>query len=168
MKKLVFVFAAMLLISCNQTKIAYIDVEVLMNEYKATKKLEEKLVAKQQKLAMELDSLQAPFQAKVQEYYKNATKMSAKKRSETEKALQQEQQMLQLKQQEASQALQLENQQNSEAITKKVDSFVATYAKNKGYKLILGTTGKGTVMYGDVSLDITPELIEILNSNYLE
>ena len=166
MKKLLIVAIALILVSCNQTKIAYIDVELLMKDYEATKALETVLKSKQEVMAKELDSIGAPFQLKVQQYYQNVQKMSAKKRTEAENALQQEQQFIQAKQQQASQALQLENQEKSELLTKRVDSFVADYAKLKGYQLILGTSGKGTVMYGDETLNITTEILEILNLDF--
>ena len=127
MKKLLILTFAVLMASCNQTKIAYVDIEVLMKDYEGTKALEETLKAKQEEMSKELDSISAPFQAKVQEYYQNAQKMSAQKRTETEQALQQENQALQGMQQQASQALQQENQVLSEAITKKVDSFVSAF-----------------------------------------
>ncbi|MDP3313900.1 OmpH family outer membrane protein [Lutibacter sp.] len=166
MKKIIIVAFAILLASCSETKIAYIDVEVLMKDYEATKALEIMLKAKQETIAKQLDSLQAPFQSKVQEYYANSQKMTPQKRAEVEGALQQEQQFLQAKQQEASQILQKENQENSDALTKKVDSFVADYAKSKGFKVILGTSGKGTVMYGDEKLDVTKDILGILNKEY--
>ncbi|WP_298285256.1 OmpH family outer membrane protein [uncultured Lutibacter sp.] len=166
MKKLLLVAFAIVLTSCNQTKIAYINVEDLMKDYEGTKALEETLKAKQDAMAKELDSLSVPFQTKVQEYYQNAQKMSAQKRAQTEQGLQQEQQMLQLKQQQASQTLQQENQELSEAITKKVDSFVTEYAKLKGFNLVLGTSGNGTVMYGDETLNITNEILVILNEDF--
>jgi len=157
---------AVILGSCSQTKIAYIDVEALMKDYKATTALEAKLKAKQEIMAKELDSLQAPFQLKVQQYYQAAQQMSAQKRAEAEGALQQEQQFLQAKQQEASQELQKENQENSEALTKRVDSFVADYAKAKGYQMVFGTSGKGTVMYGDEKLNVTKDILEVLNKDF--
>jgi len=166
MKKILIIAFAILLTSCTQTKIAFIDVEVLMKDYEATKSLEVKLKAKQEMMAKQLDSMQAPFQMRVQAYYKESQKMSADKRAETESLLQQEQQYLQAKQQEASQVLQKENQENSEAITKRVDSFVANYAKAKGYQFILGTSGKGTVMYGDEKVDVTKDILEILNQDF--
>jgi len=166
MKKLILIAFAILLASCNQTKIGYVNVESLMKDYKATKVLEDQLKAKQEKITKELDSLQAPFKAKVQNYYNNAKKMSANSRSKTEKALQQEQQMLQLKQQQAAQQLQKENQDESKKITDKVDSLVANFAKSKGYQLILGTSGNGTVMYGDTKLDVTKQVLEVLNAEF--
>ncbi|MBL4938913.1 MAG: OmpH family outer membrane protein [Lutibacter sp.] len=166
MKKLIIVVIMFVLISCNQTKIGYIDVEVLMKDYEATKALEITLKAKQAKMAKELDSIGAPFQLKVQEYYKNASKMSAQKRTETENSLQQKQQFIQAKQQQASQILLLENQKESEILTKRVDSVVAEYADLNGYNLILGTSGKGTVMYGNEGLNVTVEILEILNLDF--
>ncbi len=166
MKKLLIIAVVLLVASCNQTKVAYIDIEELMKDYEATIALEASLKAKQEKMAKELDSIGAPFQLKVQQYYQNASKMSTKKRAETENALQQEQQFLQSKQQQASQILQLENQEQSEILTKKVDSFVANFAKEKGYQLILGTSGKGTVLYGDETLNVTTEILEILNLDF--
>ena len=166
MKKLLLVAFVILFTSCNQTKIAYINVEDLMKDYNATKELEEKLKSRQEEMTKALDSIGAPFQLKVQEYYQNANKMSAQKKAETEQALQQEQQILQARQQQAGQALQLENQTLSEALTKKVDSFVADYAKAKGIQLVFGTSGNGTVMYGDDKLDVTSDILDILNDNY--
>lgn len=166
MKKLLVIAVALILASCTQTKIGYIDVEVLMKNYEATKQLEENLKAKQEKMAKELDSLGAPFQVKVQNYYKNAQRMSNTKRQETEAALQQENQLLQLKQQEAAKSLQEENQKQSEILTKKVDSFVADYAKANGYNLILGTAAQGTVMYGDDVMNVTDALLEKLNAEF--
>ena len=166
MKKLLLVAFVILFTSCNQTKIAYINVEDLMKDYNATKALEEKLKSRQEEMTKVLDSIGASFQLKVQEYYQNANKMSAQKKAETEQTLQQEQQILQSRQQQAGQALQLENQTLSEALTKKVDSFVADYAKAKGIQLVFGTSGNGTVMYGDDKLNVTGDILEILNENY--
>lgn len=166
MKKLLILAIALVVVSCNQTKVAYIDIEIIMKDYEATKALEISLKAKQEKMAKELDSISVPFQLKVQQYYQNQQKMSAKKRGEVESVLQQEQQFIQSKQQQASQSFQMENQEMSEVLTKRVDSFVADYAKLKGFNLIFGTSGKGTVLYGDETLNITNEILEILNLNY--
>lgn len=166
MKKLLIIAFAVVLASCNQTKVAYVDVEVLMKDYEGTKALESKMKEKQEAKAKELDSLTGPFQAKVQNYYKSAQSMSPQKRAEAEGALQQEQQFIQAQQQQASQELQKETQESYEAITKVVDSLVGSYAKSNGYNMIFGTSGKGTVMYGDENLDVTKQVLEMLNKEY--
>ena len=166
MKKLLLLTAAIILVSCNQTKIAYINVEDIMKDYEATKVMQEEMQAKQEQISKELDSISAPFQLEVKEYYENAPKMSTEKRAEVEAQLQQKSQAFQTRQQQATQQLQLENQVNGEAITKKIDSFVANYATSNGLGLVLGTSGNGTVMYGDDKLNITTEILEILNDEY--
>ena len=158
--------AAIVFTSCSQSKIAYIDVEELMKEYEGSKALEVTLKAKQEQMAKELDSIGAPFQQKVQAYYENAQKMSAAKRAETEQALQQENQMLQARQQQASQELQNENVAKSEVIMKRIDGLVEDYAKTNKLDLILGTSENGTVMYGNETLNITSNILEILNDDY--
>jgi outer membrane protein len=107
--------------------------------------------------------LQNSFQIKVQEYYQNSANMSASKRAETEQILQQEGQMIQGRQQQASQLLQQENQERSSVLIKKIDSVVADYSKTKGLDLVIGTQGTGTVMYGNETLNITAQVLELLN-----
>lgn len=163
MKKLLVIVFAVVLSSCTQTKIAYIDVETVMKDYVAMKTLESELTTKQDEIAGELDLLQSSFQAKVQEYYKNSPSMSAVAKVEAEQALQQEGQMIQGRQQQAAQALQQENQERSAVLIKKIDSVVADYSKSKGYNIVIGTQGTGTVMYGDEILNITFAVTELLN-----
>ena len=50
MKKLLLLVAAIILVSCNQTKIAYINVEDLMKDYEATKSMQAEMQAKQEKI----------------------------------------------------------------------------------------------------------------------
>lgn len=166
MKKLLVVVFAIALSSCTQTKIAYIDVADVMDEYKAMIALEEEMTTKQQQLAGELQTAQGAFQVKVQEYYKNAPSMSAAKKQEAEQALQQEGQMLQGQQQQVSQMLEQENQAKSEVLIKKIDSVVANYSKSNGFSIVLGTQGNGTVMYGDETLNITSGVVALLNTDY--
>ena len=49
MKKLLLITFAIALASCNQSKIAYVDIEVLMKDYEGTKVLETVMKAKQEK-----------------------------------------------------------------------------------------------------------------------
>lgn len=168
MKKLLVIAFAILLSSCTQTKIAYIDVADVMTEYKAMVDLGEEMSAKQQEIAVGLQGAQAAFQAKVQEYYKNEKTMSTAKKQETEQSLQQEGQMLQQQQQQMSQMLEQENQTKSEVLIKTIDSVVTSYSKTKGFAIVLGTQGNGTVMYGDDALNISSEIVNILNADYIE
>jgi len=167
MKKITVLFLfSILLASCTQTKIGYIDVEEVMKEYDATKLMEKQIAAEQEEMAKVLDSLSIPFQSKVAAFNKNAKNLSESKRTAQIEALQQEQQMLQARQQQAQQIMQQRGVEEIEKLTKKVDSVVEAYAIANKYQMILGTQGKGTVMYGEDQINLSETIIDILNAEF--
>ena len=168
MKKFGIVAVLMIsLISCTQTKIAYVDVEELMKEYKGTKDSEEVMKVKSDKLKSELDSLAANWQAKARAYQQKAQRMSAKNRAEREQVLMQEQQAIGQRQQMIQQQVQKEGQESLKTLYKEINDFVENYAKENGYNFVLGTTGdNGTVMYGEEKADITDDVLVKLNKAY--
>ncbi|WP_117880157.1 OmpH family outer membrane protein [Aureibaculum luteum] len=169
MKKLVIVvIVALGLFSCQQSvKIAYVDVEEIMKEYKGTKETEATMKVKSDKLKAELDSLISNWQNKAKVYQDNIQKMSANSRAEREQVLMQEQQQINQRQQVIQQQVQAEGQESLEALSKEINDFVKTYAQGKGYNFVLGTTGSnGTVMYGEEKADITDDVLVQLNKSY--
>jgi len=168
MKKLLVVFSVFLLLaSCNEVKIAYIDVEEVIKEYEGSKDAEKEMKAESEKMAAELDQLALPFQQKVQEYQKNSQNLSDKAKREQEQILMQEQQMIQQRQQMAQQQVQVEGQKKMDEINEAIESFLSDYAKTNGYSYILGTSNQTkSVYYGDESLNVTEAVITALNENY--
>lgn len=168
MKKFVGLLAfVFLMVSCNQVKIAYVDVEEVLKEYKGSKKAEEEMKAQSETMANELDQLAIPFQQKVQEYQKNSQNMSTSARQEKEQELMQEQQMIQQRQQMAQQQVQSEGQKKIDQINEDVEEFLEGYAKANGYTYILGTSEQTkSVLYGEEALNITDKVIEALNADY--
>jgi outer membrane protein len=166
MKKLLIIAFAIALSSCTQNKIAYVDFTTVMKDYDAMVTLREEATVKQDEITGKLELMQAQFQAKVQEYYQNAEKMSVDKRAEAEQALGQEQQMIQSAQQQMSQMLQQENEAKTVALFSRLDSLVIKFTKSQGFNLVLGTQGNTTVIYGDEQLNITSEIVEMLNKDY--
>lgn len=168
MKKLITVFSIILLFaSCNQVKIAYVDVEEILKEYEGSKKAEEEMKAQSEKIATELDQLAFNFQQKVQEYQQNTNALSANAKKQKEQELMQEQQQIQQRQQMAQQLIQTEGQKRIDIINEDIESFLTDYAKQNGLTYILGTSKQTkSVMYGDKDLDITEEVIDALNDDY--
>lgn len=162
----IIVVVAVIFSSCSHTKIGYLDVEKVMTEYEGMKDLELKIKFQQESLGKDLDSLSFQFQEKVKNYYSGSSKMSAKNRQEMEASLQMEQQVLQSKQQQANLDLQKLGRDSTAKITQLLDSLVTVYATKNGYNLIMGTTGKGTVMYGDDALNVTKDMLVIINAQY--
>ncbi|MCF6223507.1 MAG: OmpH family outer membrane protein [Flavobacteriaceae bacterium] len=169
MKKLLVVFSMiMFLTSCNQTKIAYVDVEEILKEYEGSKEAEKEMKLQSEKIATELDQLAKSFQQKVQEYQSNTKNLSEKAKKEKEQALMQEQQMIQQRQQMAQQQMQSEGQKKMEKINKEIDTFIEDYAKSNGISFILGTSNQTkSVLYGEEKLNITDDIVTALNGNYV-
>ena len=103
---IVLIVVTVVVISCTQTKIGYVDVQEVMKGYGAAQEVEASLKLEQENMSKSLDSLMGQFQAKVQEFYKNQATMSSSKRQEAEQALQQEHQQLHQHQQQLQQYLQ--------------------------------------------------------------
>ncbi|MEN8187591.1 MAG: OmpH family outer membrane protein [Bacteroidota bacterium] len=168
MKKLIIAFGfLMMLASCNQTKIAYVDVEEVIKEYQGSKDAEEVMKAKTTELTTQLEPMAREFQAKVQEYQQSIPKLSSTDRAKKEQELMQEQQMIQQRQQMAQQQVQQEGLKMIESVESDIQDHIAEYAKKNGYSFVLGTSNQTkSVIYGDETLDITEQIIEDLNSNF--
>ncbi len=154
--------------SCTeQVKIAYVDVEELMKEYKGTKEAEATMKVKSEKLQKELDSLIGGWQNKARNYQEKSKGLSARVRAEQEQVLMLEQQQINQRQQAVQQEVQTEGQKNLESLSKEINNFVKNYAKEKGYNFVLGTTAtNGTVMYGEEKADITDDVLVQLNKSF--
>ena len=169
MKNFALLFVVIsIMTSCSQNKIAFINVPVLMKEYKALKAFDEEMKNEQDKLRKEIESLIEPYQLKVDAYYKNVGQMSVAARAETEKVLQQEQAALEAQQDKFKQQLEQQRVDGLEAINANMAEFVEDYAKSKGFQYVLATEGTKTVIYGDDKLNITEEVLAELNRIYID
>lgn len=147
--------------------IVYVNSDTLLAKYEyakdVTKRLEEKGKATQRDLASKGQS----FQRQVAEYQKNAQTMAADQRQTTEQRLAREQQQLQTYSQNAGAEFQNEQGTENNKLYEKIADFAKTYAKEKGYKLVLTySKANPTVLYGDPSLDVTADVIKRLNDTY--
>jgi len=168
MKKLFYlVFAIFVFTSCQQQKIGFIDNGKVINGYQEKIDIEEKFKVTDEAFKKKTDSIGQTFQLEVQNYQINRSKMSNKKRQETEQQLGQKQQMLQ-------QQIQMEQQQITQAFQTEIDStivkvkdFVKDYGKTNGYTYILGTSdGVSSVMYGTDENDLSQTIIDAINAEY--
>lgn len=162
MKKIIIILIGVLtLTSCTQ-KIGFVNTEKLIQDYKGTKAVEEILKERSTNMQMELTRMETAFQEKVK-------KMSKKQLNKKMNELNQENNFIQQQKQQAQYTLQGESQKSLEEVSKEVNDFVKKYAKDNGYKFILGTVElNGSVMYGDEEVDITYDILKILNNKYIE
>jgi len=148
-------------------KIAYVEVDSIMSQYKFCKdyslilqkkgqNIQNTLAGKQQ----QLQNAAANFQQKVQQ---NAyTREQAKA---IQAGLQRQNNDLQALNQRLSTEFQAETDKYNKALRDSIQHFLTSYNKDKKYTLILSKAGDN-LLYADKALDITNDVIAGLNKAY--
>ncbi|WP_113664086.1 OmpH family outer membrane protein [Pedobacter nanyangensis] len=154
-------------VDANKDKIVFVDSDSLLNQYEYFKVLKTKMEAKGKAADADLKAKGQAFQRDMQQYQSQANSMTAEQRAATEERLGRKQQELQAYQQNAGAAFQNEQAKEQEALYNKVADYLKTYAKEKGYKMVLKyQKGMGDILFADESLDVTREVIKGLNEAY--
>lgn len=159
-----FAAAFLLLASCQQNKIGYVDNVKLMDGYQEKVEVEGKYKNKADALTKKSDSLSQAIQLEYQAL--QTKKQSQRKTQEELQVLQQKSQFLGQQLQQEERQIQQEGQTQMDSIVKKVKKEISEYGKANGYTYILGGGEGGSVLYGQEANDLTEEILKILNDKY--
>ena len=153
--------------SAGDMKIAYVEVDSIMSQYKFCKEysliLQKKGQNIQNTLAQKQQALQAAaanFQQKVQQ--------NAYTREQAEgvnASLQKQNNDLQILNQRLSAEFQNETDQFNKALRDSIQHYLASYNKDKKYSIIFSKQGDN-LLYADKAYDITNDIIAGLNKAY--
>ena len=147
-------------------KIAYVDTSKLMVAFSDAAKVEKELKAADDKWRDQLkvlqDSLDVAIKTMTKEY--NTATLAHKKELQDRLAVQ-NQQINNFKNANMKKIDELRGQKMPTVISK-INAYLGEYGKSHHYKLILGSTNMGNILYGDQSVDITDQLIKGLNERY--
>ncbi|MET3112585.1 outer membrane protein [Pedobacter sp. CG_S7] len=151
----------------DKEQIVYVNSDSLLTKYQYFKDLQTKMDAKSKAAQADMGSKTQAFQREVTEYQQQQNTMPADQRATTEQRLARKQQELQTYQQNAGSALQRDQATEQEKLYDKVADYLKTYAKKKGFKMVLTySKGNSAILFADESLDITSEVIVGLNDAY--
>ncbi len=146
--------------------IRYINSDTLYKEYKLVQDRFNDLEKKQQQYSNNLDYKVNAFKKEVEEFQQAAASMSQFEGQMKQKELmQKEQELAQLQQDLSSKLLDMEQQMLMELrgkVIKKLEEF-----KLEGVDLILDHSGTSSLLVANDSLDITQEVLEYLNTEYI-
>ncbi len=185
MKKffMIAAMAALTLASCNQEaqkvdsaapaanngdfKIAYVEIDTIMNQYKfcvdtkaelekSGNNIQKSLAAKQQNL----EQAAAKFQQDIQ-----ANKYTQQQAQAVQGNLQKQSADLQESQQRLSASFAEDQAKFEQAFADSLQHFIARYNKDKGYVMILPKQGLN-ILYADKACDITDDVVKGLNKEY--
>lgn len=148
-------------------KIAYIEVDSIMSQYKFCKEysliLEKKSLNIQNTVNAKGRSLQAAA-AKFQQDIQN-NKYTQQQAEAVQAGLQKQNADLQALQQRLGAEFQAETEKFNKALRDSIQHYLAVYNKDKKFSLILSKAGDN-ILYADKTYDITNEVIAGLNKAY--
>jgi outer membrane protein len=147
--------------------IVFINADTLLSNYDYYKAEKAKMVTLSQKAQAEITAKGDAFQKKVAAYQKSANSLTPAQKAATEKKLATEQQGLQnLSQNTGKQLQDIEASENA-TLYERINTFLKTYTKTKGYKIVLTySKSSPSMLYGDDSLDVTKDVLAGLNAEY--
>ncbi|HZW63519.1 MAG TPA: OmpH family outer membrane protein [Flavobacteriaceae bacterium] len=168
MKKITYLLLAFVVLSsCKQEKIGFIDNGKVINAYQEKIDVESKYEAKNSLFQKRIDSISKVLQAESQDFQSKAKTMSQENAQNLYQQLAARQQRLSNEIQQEQQEMQEAFQTEIDTLISKVKKFVKDYGKQNGYTYIFGTSeASSSVMYGTPENDLSQEIIDALNSAY--
>jgi len=167
MKKLVVALTGLILLaSCEQAKIGYVDNVKLMDDYQEKIDIEAKFKIKTEALTKKRDSISQAFQLEAQAFQAKAQKMNQKKAQEEYSLMQQRGQFMGQQLQQEEQTLLTAGQTEMDSVVSKVKREIEAYGKANKFTYILGGGDGGSVLYGQEVNDLTDEIVKLLNDKY--
>lgn len=166
MKKFIGLVVILVLSSCQQQKIGFVDYAGLMDGYQRKKDIEANYQIKAQAYARKRDSISQSFQIEAQALQARTQDMPQQKAQEEFSTLQQRGQIIGQQLQQEEQFMQQSGQQKMDSLITEVKARIQEYGKANGFTYILAGGDGGTVLYGDQSEDVTEAILKLLNEEY--
>ena len=154
------------LASCKQEKIGYVDSVKIMEDYEEQKENAAKFKVKTDALTKKRDSISQAFQIEMQAFQAKAQKMNQAKAQEEYGLIQQRGQFMGQQLQQEDQALTAQQQTVRDSIVSTIKKEIKAYGKVQGFSYIFGGGDGGAVLYGTDANDLTDEILKILNDKY--
>ena len=151
----------------SQAKIAYVEIDSIMSQYKFCKEYSLILQKKGQNIQNTLAQKQQQFQAAVANYQQKLQQnaYTREQAQAIESQLQKQQNDIQALNQRLNVEFQTETEKYNNALRDSIQHFIAVYNKDKKYGMILSKAGDN-ILFADKSYDSTNDVVAGLNKAY--
>lgn len=150
----------------SSSDVVFVRSQVVFEQYDGMKEAMRVFQEKKASWQSNLDTLNADYQKAISAYNLESIKLPDSEKIAREEVLKRQYQNVSKYAQMLEEKAGDEDQMLTQGVLNQIDEFIKEYAQKKGYKIVMGTTNSGNVLYGDESLDITDELLDALNKNY--
>jgi outer membrane protein len=173
-KSVLIIALAFAIVSCDKKqtapkefKTAFVDTQVLMDECAEAKDIQAKFKALADEKGKQLEGEVNRFKAEAANFQKDAQAKGQAWAQQKGAELQKKQQQLEYAQQSIGQELQGKMEVEKDSVKVKMQKDIKSFGKEKGYTYIYGSNATlPSVLYSDEKLDITKEIVTLINKNY--
>lgn len=151
----------------EKSKVAYIDLDLLQNNYTYYKKIKTDFERRQSAANDEITSMQKKYQNRAAQLQQKAASMNQQEQENAMQEISRMQQELQSRKQSIDNELYNYNSKMKEDILSRIQSFLKEYNKDGKYSYIFSYE-PGFMFYKDSTLNITSDVITGLNKLYSE
>jgi len=148
--------------SNNKSKVAYIDLDSLQNNYSYYKKIKADFELRQSQANDEITAMQKKYQTRAMQLQQKAATMNQKEQEAAMQEINKMQQDLQSRKQSIDNELYNYNSKMKEDILTRIQNYLKDYNKDGRYSYIFSYE-PGFMFYKDSTLNITPDVITGLN-----
>ncbi|HLN52463.1 MAG TPA: OmpH family outer membrane protein [Lentimicrobium sp.] len=154
--------------SAGGPAIAYVNTDTILANYDLVKRMKDQLQANTDKLERELKSKQASFEKDAAYFQEQVNKKAISEASAQEiyASLMQEQQKLYDLREKYSADLAEQEFKMNQLLLDSLDNFLGRYNKKMNFDYILSYNKGGSILIANDTLDITREILDLLNAEY--
>lgn len=149
-------------------KIAYVNSDSLLMNYEFYKNTIQQLEERRKKLETDIGGRARSLENEAVSFQQKGSSMTLEQAQLTERNLYRKQQELVQYRDRLGQQLAQEEQERTEELYNNIANYLKEYTKDKPYKLVLGYSRGGGILFADNSLEITQEVLAGLNKEYRE
>ena len=156
-------------VASGNIKFAYVNIDSLTSQYKRYQDASDEFQRKQDNAQATIQAKGKSFASQVQEFQRKvqSNAITQEQYNNEQARLAKLQQDLEDLQTRLSSSLQEEYATKLQELTDTIKNFMAVYAREKGYDLILcKSSGIDNVLYADEAYDVTEQVVAALNKLY--
>ncbi|NQX52079.1 OmpH family outer membrane protein [Pedobacter panaciterrae] len=147
-------------------KIAYVQSNKLLTEYKASEQAKKAYEEKSKVWQSNIDTLTKEIQQEIKTYEQTASKISSTEKVKSRKLIDEKRKQLYQYQRSIQGNAQEEYAKATQPVVTKINDFLLEYGKDHNYTMILIANPSGTIAYAKDHLDITDAVLKEMNDQY--
>lgn len=149
--------------------IVYVNTDSLIIKYDFARQMSEELIKKEESSRTDFNERARVFQQDMVEFQRKVQNngfLSLERAQSEERRLRNKEQELQELNTRLSNDLMVHQDRMNQQLRDTITNFLGVYCKDKAYKMVLSNTMGDNLLYAEPELDITNEVVRLLNSRF--